>query len=431
MNADDAVNEHDGAGVADDATNDDTNDATTMADGASRGVVASDDTMTDDTAADDTTADAAMDSDSTTTADESSTGATTAATAATATAGATPATASATTATPSSPAAKTGRTASWSRSTWISTIALAIVAALVVVALVATAVIAQRRATEISAYLSDQATMARQYGFNPGLIISDDEMFDSTSMTADEIQDFLTTRGVRCSGSECLATKTFETKDEESDSLCSGYTASSDESAADIISGVAQSCRINPRVLIVMLQKEQGLVTAAEPEESNYTIAMGLSCPDDGDCDTAYYGFFNQVYGAAHRLRYYQAHFTDYSYRPRTTDYIQYNPNESCGGSTVYIENDATAMLYIYTPYQPNEAALAGLANGTGGEGDACSTYGNRNFTLFYNAWFGDPTRGEGAQASEPSDSASATTATATSTESSPEDRPSSTTSGE
>lgn len=417
MNADDAVNEHDGANA--------TNDATTMADGASRGVVASDDTMTDDTTADDTTAGdttagAAMDSDSTTTADESSTGAATAAT-----------TTAAPPAAPFSPAAKTGRTASWSRSTWISTIALAIVAALVVVALVATAVITQRRATEISAYLSDQATMARQYGFNPGLIISDDEMFDSTSMTADEIQDFLDTRGVRCSGSECLATKTFETQDEDSDSLCSGYTASSDESAADIISGVAESCRINPRVLIVMLQKEQGLVTASEPEESNYTIAMGLSCPDDGDCDTAYYGFFNQVYGAAHRLRYYQAHFNDYSYRPRTTDYIQYNPNESCGGSTVYIENDATAMLYIYTPYQPNEAALAGLANGTGGEGDACSTYGNRNFTLFYNAWFGDPTRGEGAQASEPSDSARATTATATSTESSPEDRPSSTTSGE
>ncbi|MFR0558981.1 hemagglutinin [Pseudoscardovia radai] len=410
MNADDAVNEHDGAGVVNDATN----DATTMADGASRGVVAS-----DDTTADDTTAGATLDSDSTTTADESSTGATTGETA------------TATPAAPSSPAAKTGRTASWSRSTWISTIALAIVAALVVVALVATAVIAQRRATEISAYLSDQATMARQYGFNPGLIISDDEMFDSTSMTTDEIQDFLGTRGVRCSSSECLATKTFETKDEESDSLCSGYTASSDESAADIISGVAQSCRINPRVLIVMLQKEQGLVTAAEPEESNYTIAMGLSCPDDGDCDTAHYGFFNQVYGAAHRLRYYQAHFNDYSYRPRTTDYIQYNPNESCGGSKVYIENDATAMLYIYTPYQPNEAALAGLANGTGGEGDACSTYGNRNFTLFYNAWFGDPTRGEGAQASEPSDSAPATTATATATESSPEDRPSSTTSGE
>lgn len=382
MNADDAVNEHDGAGTTDGVAND---------------AMAPDDTM----------ADAALDNGSDAAQEESSTN------------------------TAAKTAAKTGRTASWSRSTWISTIALAIVAALVVVALVATAVIAQRRATEISAYLSDQATMARQYGFNPGLIISDNEMFDSTSMTTDEIQDFLGTRGVRCSGSECLATKTFETKDEESDSLCSGYTASSDEGAADIISGVAQSCRINPRVLIVMLQKEQGLVTAADPEESNYTIAMGLSCPDDGDCDTAYYGFFNQVYGAAHRLRYYQAHFTDYSYRPRTTDYIQYNPNESCGGSKVYIENDATAMLYIYTPYQPNEAALAGLANGTGGEGDACSTYGNRNFTLFYNAWFGDPTRGEGAQASEPSDSARATTATATSTESSPEDRPSSTTSGE
>ena len=53
----------------------------------------------------------------------------------------------------------------------------------------------------------------------------------------------------------------------------------------------------------------------------------------------------------------------------------------------VYIENTATALLYIYTPYQPNLAALEAGA----GEGDACSTYGNRNFSIIYSGWFGDP----------------------------------------
>ncbi|OZG51400.1 hypothetical protein [Pseudoscardovia suis] len=283
----------------------------------------------------------------------------------------------------------------------LTSIVLLVLGVLVIIGLMADVVIARRRAAQVREYESEQALLARQYGFNPGLIIADDEMTDSTSLTTDEIQDFLDTRGAGCSGDSCLATKTFDTNDEKKDSLCDGYTKASDQTAAQIISGVATSCGINPKVLIVMLQKEQGLVTAANPTNKNYTIAMGLSCPDDGDCDAAYYGFFNQVFGAAHRLKYYQAHFKDYNYRPKQTAYIQYNPDESCGGTKVYIENDATAMLYIYTPYQPNKAALEGLADGSGGEGDSCSTYGNRNFTLFYNAWFGDPTRGEGTSNNE------------------------------
>lgn len=283
----------------------------------------------------------------------------------------------------------------------LTSIVLLVLSVVVIVGLLVDVGIARRRAAQVHAYESEQAQLARQYGFNPGLIIADDEMTDSTSMSADDIQDFLDTRGVNCSGDACLATKTFDTRDESKDALCDGYAKASGETAAQIISGVATSCRINPKALLVMLQKEQGLVTATDPTDKSYTIAMGLSCPDDGDCDAAYYGFFNQVYGAAHRLKYYQAHFEDYNYRPHETAYIQYNPDESCSGTKVYIENDATAMLYNYTPYQPNTAALEGLADGTGGEGDSCSTYGNRNFTLYYNAWFGDPTRGEGTNDDE------------------------------
>src|SRR5699024_7487348 len=61
------------------------------------------------------------------------------------------------------------------------------------------------------------------------------------------------------------------------------------------------------------------------------------------------------------------------------------NPNSACGTSQVYIENWATAALYIYTPYRPNQAAL----NAQWGVGDAWSTYGNRNFYLFFQEWFG------------------------------------------
>ncbi len=76
-----------------------------------------------------------------------------------------------------------------------------------------------------------------------------------------------------------------------------------------------------------------------------------------------------------------------YAYHAGALNYVRYNPNAGCGGSDVYIENKATALLYIYTPYQPNEAALKAGA----GEGDACSTYGNRNFAIIYNSMFGNP----------------------------------------
>jgi hypothetical protein len=54
----------------------------------------------------------------------------------------------------------------------------------------------------------------------------------------------------------------------------------------------------------------------------------------------------------------------------------------------VRIRNQATANLYNYTPYQPNEAALASLY----GDGDECSAFGNRNFWRIFTDWFGDPT---------------------------------------
>ncbi|MBC7404826.1 MAG: hypothetical protein H7252_03970 [Cytophaga sp.] len=54
------------------------------------------------------------------------------------------------------------------------------------------------------------------------------------------------------------------------------------------------------------------------------------------------------------------------------------------------MENQATAGLYNYTPYQPNTAALANLY----GTGDSCSAYGNRNFWRMFYDWFGSTTGG-------------------------------------
>ncbi|WP_236632743.1 hemagglutinin [Bifidobacterium xylocopae] len=245
-----------------------------------------------------------------------------------------------------------------------------------------------------------QTQSDQRYGFNPGNIISDGPFFDTTSMNADDVQAFLNTKGAACTtetskgAQPCLKDYRTDAPTKPADGLCDEYQGGKDQSAATIIDGAARSCRISQRVLLAMLQKEQHLVSATTPTPLQYKAAMGLSCPDDADCDPAYAGFFNQVYGAAHRYRYYQVHMDEYQFKPGRINSVRYSPKASCGASDVYIENTATALLYIYTPYQPNDAALkAGV-----GEGDACSAYGNRNFAIIYDGWFGG-SHGQGGQA--------------------------------
>jgi hypothetical protein len=226
--------------------------------------------------------------------------------------------------------------------------------------------------------------------FRPGNIISDATFSDSATMSASEIQSFLESKVPRCqSGYTCLKDWTDTSRTVAADAMCGAYSGVANERSSQIVYKVAQACGINPRVLLVMLQKEQGLVTHTWPSDWRYTIAMGQGCPDTAACDTRYYGFFNQVYGAAWQLKRYSnppgtsAYFTWYA--PGKTWNVRYNPDAACGSSPVHVENQATANLYYYTPYQPNAAALrAGY-----GEGDACSAYGNRNFYNYFTDWFG------------------------------------------
>ena len=87
--------------------------------------------------------------------------------------------------------------------------------------------------------------------------------------------------------------------------------------------------------------------------------------------------------GAMNNLK--KAFPNSYNYVAKRNNYIYWNPNYSCGNSSVYIENQATAALYIYTTYRPNQAALNNLY----GSGDGCSSYGNRNFWRIFTDWFG------------------------------------------
>ena len=226
--------------------------------------------------------------------------------------------------------------------------------------------------------------------FNPGNIISDGVMSNANAMSVEEIQRFLTSKNA-CKDTNiakaksypglryhienghfvCLSEETFEYNGQK-------------QTAAQVIYDAARDFQINPQVLIVLLEKEQGLITDTWPNHIQYRSATGFGCPDTAECDSKYYGFRNQVRNAASMFRsVLSGGWTNY---PVGKNYIQYHPNPNCGGSVINIENRATSALYRYTPYQPNVGALANYP-GT----SYCGAYGNRNFYVTFRQWFGSP----------------------------------------
>ena len=240
--------------------------------------------------------------------------------------------------------------------------------------------------------------------FNAGNIISDSVFYNKDAMSAQQIQDFLNKLLPSCypygqtsvSGFNppyvCLKDY-YENPSTGENSFTKGSPGSFSGgiSAAQIIYNAAQEYGINPQVLLVLLKKESlgPLTSDTWPVANQYKFAMGYACPDSGpdntaNCDSSKSGFYKQIRAAAWQLNYYKNHPNDYRYSIGWND-IQYSPNATCGTKRVYIENIATLSLYIYTPYTPNDAALAnypGTAN--------CGAYGNRNFFMFFSEWFGD-----------------------------------------
>ncbi|KQM84142.1 hypothetical protein [Agromyces sp. Leaf222] len=230
------------------------------------------------------------------------------------------------------------------------------------------------------------ASAAVGSGFDPGNIISDAVFYNSGTMTVTQVQSFLNAQVSTCrAGYTCLKSYRQSTPAQPARSEgCAATAATTNETAASIIVRVGKACGINPRVLLVLLEKEQGLVSDTWPTSRQYRSATGYGCPDTADCDANYYGFFNQVYHASWQFKKYRAR-PDRAYAAGRWNTIQWHPNAACGTSSVYIQNQATAGLYLYTPYRPNAAALANLY----GTGDGCSSYGNRNFWRMFTDWFG------------------------------------------
>ncbi len=248
--------------------------------------------------------------------------------------------------------------------------------------------------------------------FSASRIIDDAIFFNSNTMNTGDIQNFFKAKVPVCdtngtlpkngvSGQTraqwaaangepgppytCLKDYSQSFSSVTADAYC-GAISGGTKSAADIVFNVSRACGINPQSLIVLLQKEQALVTDDWPLPVQYRSATGYGCPDTAVCDSQYYGFFNQVYNAGHQFKRYAQNSSLFNYAIGRASAIAYQANNSsCGSSVVTPQTRATAALYNYTPYQPNQAALNNLY----GLGDSCSAYGNRNFWRTFNDWFG------------------------------------------
>lgn len=183
--------------------------------------------------------------------------------------------------------------------------------------------------------------------FNPNYLISDEEMQAFDTMSREDIEAFL--------------------KDYKS-TLVSFQTADKDgivRPASEIIYRAAQEYKINPKYILVKLQKEQSLITNQNPTQKQYDGATGYGITDGCGWTCSSYlnnqGFGKQVDAAAGIIRWYYDNFSlqPWIKRPNQTNIID--------GTLIIPENYATAFLYTYTPH----------------------LNGNKNFWKLWQTWFG------------------------------------------
>ncbi len=184
-----------------------------------------------------------------------------------------------------------------------------------------------------------------QAQFNPQFIISDEEMQSTANWTKDDVQKFLQDRG------SFLTTLMAE-----------DFTGLL-KSAAEIIFDTAVRYQINPKFLLVTLQKEQSLVTDDTPTQKQLDWATGYgvcdSCDLNGDALLKYKGFGKQVDNAGGLIRWYYNN-TDKSFVKKKDQTI------SIDNQLIMPQSWATAFLYTYTPH----------------------IHGNQNFWRIWNTWF-------------------------------------------
>jgi len=171
--------------------------------------------------------------------------------------------------------------------------------------------------------------------FNPNYVISDEDLTNHQSMTADQIQSFLERKGSYLARYEC----------EDTDGVI--------RKAADIIYRIANAYFINPKFILALIQKEQSLVEDPSPTQKQLDWAAGYavcdSCTTDDEAIQRWKGFAKQVRSSSMQFR--EGYLVDLATHGETV--IGYGPGKTIeiDGQIVIPYNNATAANYTYTPH--------------------------------------------------------------------------------
>jgi hypothetical protein len=199
--------------------------------------------------------------------------------------------------------------------------------------------------------------------FNPNNIISDSDMLNYSSMTLDQIQNFLKNNGSYLTNYQAPNTygkiKTAAEIIYEASTNnynCDGISISDTSNELEIKSKCQPIGTINPKVILTLLQKEMSLIEDQNPATSQLDWAVGYGCLDGQSCNSRWQGLGKQVNSAALQFYDYMINSgTGNRYKVGQT-YLFTNPYGTLETASTRVtpENRATAALYDYTPHVYN-----------------------------------------------------------------------------
>lgn len=177
-------------------------------------------------------------------------------------------------------------------------------------------------------------TLALDPGFDPNRILEDEDIFDVNGMGYDRMVVFLKAKGTLAG---------YRTPDID------GVP----KTAPEIIWRVATSYKMNPKYLLALIQKEQSLVEDPAPSQRQFDWAAGYgvcdSCSKDDPAIQDFKGFAAQLEWAAKQHR--EKYLLQILGNGQTRAGKAPGKAISIDGRTVTPVNNATAMLYSYTPH--------------------------------------------------------------------------------
>ncbi len=170
--------------------------------------------------------------------------------------------------------------------------------------------------------------------FDPNFVLDDSDLFDLGGLTLADVQTFLSEKG---------SLGSYRTKDIDGN----------EKSAAEIIWRVSTSYQINPKYLMALMQKEQSLIEDSRPKQKQFDWATGYgvcdSCSKDDPRIQDFKGFANQLEWAAKQHR--EKYLLQILGKGATIAGNAPGKTVIIDGKRITPVNNATAMLYSYTPH--------------------------------------------------------------------------------